>query len=110
MHRIDARVLKRWGWVTAWCLSAPAAFAQASGVGDPAWDRGRDLFGRHCARCHGSDAAGTADAPNLLARLQGMSESNFTSAVLQRYAWSVPASEGSSESALRDATRCCVAC
>lgn len=64
--------------------------------------RGRDLFGAHCARCHGADATGTANAPNLVSRVKGMSEANFSSAVLQRYSWRVPAGEGSGGETMRE--------
>ena len=30
---------------------------------------GRDVFGRHCAQCHGEDAAGTASGPPLVHRV-----------------------------------------
>ncbi len=38
-----------------------------------------------CARCHGADAAGTTNAPNLLPRVRELSERRFVGLVLQRY-------------------------
>ena len=64
----------------------------------PSVEQGRELFARHCTRCHGGDARGTPGAPDLVPRVRGMSESGFVSAVLQRYRWSLPASESGGES------------
>jgi mono/diheme cytochrome c family protein len=66
-------------------------------------EAGHDLFRAHCMRCHGVDARGTADGPNLLLRVKGMSEAAFVSAVLQRYRWTLPAAEGAGESEAREA-------
>lgn len=60
-------------------------------------------FQANCARCHGADATGTDKAPDLLARVKGMSEGRFAATVLQRYQWVVPASEAGSESGAREA-------
>jgi hypothetical protein len=56
------------------------------------------IFQTNCARCHGPDATGTSQAPDLLARVKPMSETRFIATVLQRYKWVLPAGEGSSES------------
>jgi len=77
--------------------------AEVQAQGTAAADPGRDLYAAHCSRCHGSDAAGTADGPNLLRRVKGMSEDAFGAAVLQRYRFSVPAGEAGGESAAREA-------
>ena len=66
-------------------------------------ETGRELFRANCTRCHGADATGTSDGPNLLLRVKGMSDTAFSSAVLQRYRWSVPAGEAGGESAAREA-------
>ena len=66
-------------------------------------DAGGHLFNANCARCHGSDAKGTAAAPDLLGRVRGMSQDRFVEVVLHRYAWTVPASEARSEGAQFDA-------
>jgi mono/diheme cytochrome c family protein len=77
--------------------------AQAQGAPAAAAEPGRDLYAAHCSRCHGSDATGTASGPNLRQRVKGMSEDAFGAAVLQRYRFSVPASEAGGESAAREA-------
>jgi len=82
--------------------TAPAAAAPPGAVATSA-EAGRELFDAHCARCHGTLATGTANGPNLLPRVRGMSEPGFVSAVLQRYRFSLPATEGSGETGARDA-------
>jgi mono/diheme cytochrome c family protein len=89
--------------VQAQSAGVPATGASSATSTKSSFATGRELFGVHCARCHGADAAGTADGPNLLLRVKGMSEAGFTSAVLQRYRWSLPAAEGAGESAAREA-------
>ena len=69
-----------------------------AGSAPPSVEQCRELFSRHCTRCHGGDARGTPSAPDLLPRVRGMSEPGFVSAVLQRYRWSLPASESGGES------------
>ena len=78
---------------------AQAQPAQADAAAPANADAGAALFARHCSRCHGSDARGTPQGPDLRLRVLGMSEASFTSAVLQRYRWSLPASESGGESA-----------
>lgn len=60
-------------------------------------------FQTHCARCHGPDAEGTAQSPNLLERVAPMSEGRFVAAVLRRYSWVMPADEAAREGAAREA-------
>ena len=84
-------------------LSTAALAVQAQDKAAASMETGRELFRANCVRCHGADATGTADGPNLLVRVKGMSEAGFAGAVLQRYRWSVPAGEASGESAARDA-------
>lgn len=43
------------------------------------------LFNSTCFVCHGQNATGTDIAPNLLTRLEGMSERKFRKTVLHRY-------------------------
>lgn len=81
---------------------APVAAVPSGAVAASA-EAGRELFDVHCARCHGTLATGTANGPNLLPRVRGMSEPGFVSAVLQRYRFSVPATESSAETGARDA-------
>lgn len=89
-------------------LAAPLA-AQSQGTATPpapntaSIEAGGELFRANCVRCHGADATGTADGPNLLLRVKGMSDAAFASAVLQRYRWSVPAGEAGGESGAREA-------
>lgn len=61
------------------------------------------LFQDKCARCHGKDAAGTAQAPSLLTRMKSMDEPHFVDAVLRRYGWAMPGSDAQGESGSRDA-------
>lgn len=77
--------------------------ASAAGSTGRAVDSGRELFGVRCARCHGAEATGTANAPDLLPRVKGMSQESFSAAVLQRHRWSLPAIESAGESAAREA-------
>ena len=60
-------------------------------------------FQTSCAGCHGADATGSDNAPNLLVRVKGMSEGRFVTTVLQRYQWVLPASEAAREGAAREA-------
>jgi mono/diheme cytochrome c family protein len=87
----------------ALALAVAGVAAQPAAQPGATADSGRDLFQANCARCHGADATGTADAPNLLQRIKGMSEDRFSSTVLRRYAWTVPSSESGSEAAVRQA-------
>lgn len=43
------------------------------------------VFQDRCARCHGPDASGTANAPDLLPRVRSLSSRQFVSLVLLRY-------------------------
>jgi mono/diheme cytochrome c family protein len=88
-------------------LGAPSVLAQAAASAPaaamPSAAAGRELFAMHCVRCHGAEARGTANGPDLRPRLRGMSEDAFGNAVLRRYRWSVPAAEAAGESGARDA-------
>jgi len=48
------------------------------------------IFQDKCASCHGPDALGTANAPNLLPLVQKMGPHEFMDAVLKRYDWDLP--------------------
>lgn len=61
------------------------------------------VFQDKCASCHGPDASGTKVAPDLLPRVREMGSRQFVSLVLNRYDWSLPASQAGSESAAREA-------
>ncbi len=55
------------------------------------------VFQASCARCHGADATGTNQAPDLLPRVKPMSRTKFIGTVLQRYKWVLPAGEATRE-------------
>lgn len=61
------------------------------------------VFQERCAGCHGPAATGTANAPNLLERVQEMGPRRFVGLVLRRYDWALPAAEARSEGAAREA-------
>ncbi len=91
-----------------WRRSAPLVVlwlaASACAQGTPtAVDAGRELFAAQCSRCHGGDAAGTANGPDLRRRVRTMSEDAFVAAVLQRYRFGISAAEAGSESSAREA-------
>ena len=49
------------------------------------------VFQDKCARCHGADASGTAQAPDLSLRVRDMGARRFIALVLSRYDWALPA-------------------
>jgi mono/diheme cytochrome c family protein len=49
------------------------------------------VFQDKCAACHGPDATGTANAPDLLPRVRDLGSRGFVSRVLQRYDLTQPA-------------------
>ncbi|MFO1271198.1 MAG: c-type cytochrome [Rubrivivax sp.] len=58
------------------------------------------VFQDKCATCHGADAAGGAQAPDLLARVGAMGPRRFVGLVLARYDWGLPpAAEGEARAA-----------
>lgn len=59
------------------------------------------VFQDRCARCHGADANGSADVPDLVARARTMGPRRFVDAVLQRYDWRLP--PAGSDDAAREA-------
>ena len=61
------------------------------------------VFQERCAGCHGAAATGTANAPDLLQRVQTMGQRQFVSRVLYRYDWGIPAARAGSETAAREA-------
>lgn len=78
--------------------------ATACAQGTPAAvDAGRELFAAQCSRCHGADASGTANGPDLRRRAAGMSEDAFAAAVLQRYRFGISAADAGGESTAREA-------
>lgn len=61
------------------------------------------VFQDRCAGCHGPAATGAAGGPDLLPRVREMGSRRFVSLVLDRYDWSLPAAQASSEGAAREA-------
>jgi mono/diheme cytochrome c family protein len=51
------------------------------------------VFQDRCAGCHGHDATGTANGPDLLPRVREMGSHRFVSLVLTRYDWGLPAAQ-----------------
>ena len=49
------------------------------------------VFQDKCARCHGADATGSAQAPDLTLRIRDMGARRFMALVLSRYDWALPA-------------------
>ncbi len=52
------------------------------------------VFQDKCARCHGADAAGTPNAPDLTGRVREMGQRRFVGLVLTRYDWGLPPPAG----------------
>ena len=61
------------------------------------------VFQDRCARCHGADATGSANAPDLVIRARTMGPRGFVDAVLKRYDWRLPAAPAGSDEATRAA-------
>ena len=61
------------------------------------------VFQDRCAQCHGPDASGTGNGPDLLPRVREMGTRRFVGLVLRRYDWSLPAVPPERESAALDA-------
>lgn len=60
------------------------------------------VFQERCASCHGAEATGTINAPDLLPRVRDMGSRRFVGLVLQRYDWNLPPDQASSPSAARE--------
>lgn len=61
------------------------------------------VFQERCARCHGAEATGTLNAPDLLPRVRDMGSRRFVGLVLDRYDWNLPPAQAGSASAAREA-------
>lgn len=61
------------------------------------------VFQDKCAACHGPDARGTANAPDLLPRLREMAPRRFVGLVLQRYDLNQPVTQAGSGRAANEA-------
>lgn len=56
----------------------------------PGWVYGGwRVFQDRCTACHGTDATGTAQGPDLLPRVREMTARRFVALVLDRYDWSL---------------------
>lgn len=60
------------------------------------------VFQDRCTQCHGPDALGTAQAPDLLARVREMGQRRFIGLVLSRYDWNLPPNQARPEGAVLD--------
>lgn len=54
-----------------------------------------------CARCHGVEATGSGNAPNLLVRVRSLGPTQFVNLVLRRYEWSLPSPPPAAEGTAR---------
>lgn len=61
------------------------------------------IFQERCAGCHGADAGGMGNAPDLRVRLRELGPRSFASLVLNRYDWSLPGMPQAGEFASREA-------
>ncbi|MFN4265273.1 MAG: c-type cytochrome [Aquabacterium sp.] len=60
------------------------------------------VFQDKCASCHGADATGGAQGPNLTQRMRDMGPNQFVSLVLKRYEWGYPSSRIDGQTATMD--------
>lgn len=60
------------------------------------------LFQDRCAGCHGTDAGGQGNAPDLRARLRNLGPRSFASLVLNRYDWGLPGTPPASDTPARE--------
>ena len=60
------------------------------------------VFQDRCAACHGPDALGVGQAPNLLTTMRDMGPRRFVGLVLQRYDWALPPDQARKEGAALD--------
>lgn len=60
------------------------------------------VFQDRCAGCHGPDAIGTVNGPDLLPKIREMGPRRFVSIVLTRYDWNLPAAQAGSVGAARE--------
>jgi mono/diheme cytochrome c family protein len=84
-------------------LPPPGTYQIKDGRVDIGTFLGWRVFHSTCFSCHGLDAEGTSIAPNLVQSVRGMTPRAFATKVLTRYRLVVPATEGESPEAFRDA-------
>ncbi len=58
------------------------------------------VFQARCTGCHGAEATGSAQAPDLTVSLRQMGPRRFASRVLQRYDWGLGTDEAATEQVL----------
>jgi mono/diheme cytochrome c family protein len=61
------------------------------------------VFQDRCTACHGADATGTAQGPDLLPRVREMTARRFVALVLNRYDWGLPPAQPGSSRGASDA-------
>lgn len=61
------------------------------------------VFQNRCAQCHGLDAVGTPQGPDLLPRVRELGPRRFVNVVLRRYEWGLAPAQAASEGAAREA-------
>lgn len=84
-------------------LPPPGTYDIKDGRVDIGTFLGWRVFHSTCFTCHGLDAEGTSIAPNLVQSVRGMTPRAFATKVLTRYQLVVPATEGESPEAYREA-------
>lgn len=84
-------------------LPPPGSYDIKDGRVDIGTFLGWRVFHSTCFSCHGIDAEGTSIAPNLVQSVRGMTPRAFATKVLTRYHLVVPANEGESPEAYREA-------
>jgi len=68
----------------------PAGGTQPEAASPGSVYAGWRVYQQRCARCHGADATGGDDGPDLILRLRGIGAPRFVDLVLRRYDWGLP--------------------
>lgn len=61
------------------------------------------VYVERCAGCHGLEATGTGNAPNLLLRVATLGQRGFVNRVLRRYEWDLPSPPPAADGPEREA-------
>jgi len=72
-------------------------YSVVDGKVDSGTRRGWEVFNRVCYVCHGVDAVGTDIAPDLTKRVKGMTVTDFSNRVLNRYRIVAPMNDAQAE-------------